>query len=146
MQGTWSWRSMTKAALLFTAAFFSIPMLAGSSAPADCSSLAVPRITENVNDEVRTRLKGGVHALARAEFDRGSVDDSLLLEHIIMMLRRSPEQELALTTHIDQMHNVRSPQFHQWLSAEQFGACYGIADADISAVTTWLEAQGFSVD
>jgi len=146
MQSAWNWPSMTKAALLFTVAFFSIPMLAGSSAPADCSSLAVPRITENVNDEVRTRLKGGVHALARAEFDRGSVDESLLLEHIILMLRRSPEQELALTTHIDQMHNVRSPQFHQWLSAEQFGACYGIADADISAVTTWLEAQGFSVD
>jgi subtilase family serine protease len=44
------------------------------------------------------------------------------------------------------MHNQRSPQFHQWLTAEQFGACYGIADADIATVRTWLERHGFSVD
>ncbi len=146
MQSTWNWPSMTKAVLLFSVAFFSIPMVAGSSAPADCSSLAIPRITENVNDDVRTPLKGGVHPLARAEFDRGSVDDSLPMEHIIMMLQRSPEQELSLTTYIDQMHNSRSPRFHQWLSAEQFGACYGIADADLAAVSTWLEGHGFKVD
>jgi hypothetical protein len=137
---------MTKAALLFSVAFFSIPLVAGSSAPADCSSLAIPRIHENVNDAVRTTLEGGVHPLARAEFDRGSVADSLPMEHIILMLQRSPEQELALTTHIDQMHNTRSAQFHQWLKAEQFGACYGIADTDISVVTAWLEAHGFTVD
>jgi len=146
MQNTRNWPSVTKVALLFSFACFSIPMVAGSVATADCSSLAIPRVTENVNDGVRTLLKGGVHWLARAEFDRGSVDDSLPMEHIILMLQRSPEQELALMTHIDQMHNSRSPQFHQWLSAEQFGACYGIAEADISAVTTWLEAHGFRVD
>src|SRR5580700_36617 len=146
MQNTRNWPSVTKVALLFSFACFSIPMVAGSVATADCSSLAIPRVTENVNDGVRTSLKGGVHWLARAEFDRGSVDDSLPMEHIILMLQRSPEQELALMTHIDQMHNSRSPQFHQWLSAEHSGACYGIAEADISAVTTWLEAHGFRVD
>jgi hypothetical protein len=146
MHSAWNWPSTTKAALLFSIAFFSIPMVAGSFAPADCSSLAIPRITETVNDDVRSPLKGGVHPLARAEFDLGSVDDSLPMEHVIMMLQRSPEQELALTTHIDQMHNVRSPQYHQWLSPEQFGSCYGVADADIYAITTWLESHGFKVD
>jgi hypothetical protein len=72
-----NWPSMTKVALLFSFAFFSIPMVAGSVATADCSSLAIPRVTENVNDVVRTPLRGGLHPLARAEFDRGSVDDSL---------------------------------------------------------------------
>lgn len=146
MQKSRNWPSMTKVALLFSFAFFSIPLVAGSVATVDCSSLAIHRVTENVNDDVRTPLKGGVHPFARAEFDRGSVDDSLPMEHIILMLQRSPEQELALMTHIDQMHNSRSAQFHQWLRAEQFGACYGIAEADISAVTTWLEAHGFRVD
>jgi hypothetical protein len=146
MQSTWNWPSMTKAALLFSIAFFSIPLVASSSAPTDCSSLAIPRINAMVNDEVRTPLEGGVHPMARAEFDRGSVEDSLPMEHIIMMLRRSPEQELALITHIDQMHNTHSAQFHQWLTAEQFGACYGIADTDIAVVTAWLQAHGFTVD
>src|SRR6202046_3383778 len=146
MQSTRNWPSMTKVALLFSFAFFSIPMVARPGATTYCSSLAIPRVTENVNDDVRTPLKGGVHRLARAEFDRGSVDDSLPMERIILMLQRSPEQEVALMTHIDQMHNSLSPQFHRWLSAEQFGACYGIAEADLSAVTTWLEAHGFRVD
>jgi hypothetical protein len=43
----------------------------------------------------RSPLPGNVHPLARAEFDQGKVSDSMPLEHIIMMLKRSPEQELA---------------------------------------------------
>jgi hypothetical protein len=90
MQNTRNWPSMTKVALLFSFAFFSIPMVAGSVATADCSSLAIPRVTENVNDGVRAPLKGGVHSLARAEFDRGSVDDSLPMEHIILNAPAQP--------------------------------------------------------
>lgn len=134
------------AAFLLSVALLSAPLFGGTVDTAGCSSLAVPRVTGNVIDEERAPLEGGVHPLARAEFDLGPVGDNLQLDHIVLMLRRSPEQELALTTHIDQMHNQRSPQFHQWLSAEQFGGCYGIADADIATVTTWLEGHGFSVD
>jgi hypothetical protein len=74
------------------------------------------------------------------------VDDSLPLEHIILMLQRSPEQDLALTTRIDQMHNQRSPYYHQWLKAEDVGGCYGVADSDIATVTGWLESHGFKID
>ena len=84
------------------------------------------------------------YPLARSEFDRGSVDDSLPMEHIIMVLQRSPEQELALTTRIDQMHNHNSPLFHQWLGADQTGVCYGVADEDLATVSGWLESHGFT--
>jgi subtilase family serine protease len=124
---------------------FNIPVFAQGGSD-DCSSLAVPRVSQTVNDEVRAPLKEGVHPLARAEFDRGSVDDNLSMEHIILMLQRSSDQELSLITHIDEMHNPRSLRFHQWLSAEQFGACYGIADADIAVISAWLEGYGFRVD
>jgi hypothetical protein len=99
-----------------------------------------------VNDGDRTLLNERVHPRARMEFDAGIVDDNLPVEHIILMLQRSPDQELALITHIDEMHNVNSPRFHEWLSAEQFGTCYGIADADIAAVSAWLESYGFRID
>jgi hypothetical protein len=146
MQSTSRYQFSTIALLLLSVAWFSAPLFGDTLDTAACSSVAVPRISENVIDEVRAPLPGGVHPLARAEFDLGPVDDNLQLEHIVLMLRRSPEQELALTTHIDQMHNQRSAQFHQWLTAEQFGACYGIADADIATITSWLEGHGFSVD
>lgn len=146
MQSTSRYQFAMIALLLLFVVVLNAPLFGDSPDTAPCSSPAVPRITENVIDEVRAPLPGGVHPLARAEFDLGAVDDNFPLEHIVLMLGRSPEQELVLTTHIDQMHNQRSPQFHQWLTAEQFGACYGIADADIAVVSSWLEGHGFRVD
>lgn len=111
-----------------------------------CSPMAVPRITAAVNDRMLTSLNGNVHPLARAEYDQGKVDDSLPLKHIILMLQRSPEQEKALATRIDQMHNRRSPYYHRWLKAEDVGGCYGVADPDIAKVTGWLQSHGFQID
>jgi len=68
------------------------------------------------------------------------------MEHVILMLQRSPEQEKALGARIDQMNNRRSPYYHQWLRAGDIGACYGVADADIGKVTTWLRSHGFTID
>jgi hypothetical protein len=145
MQSKSRWLSAGALTLLLSVMLFNIPVFAQGGSD-DCSSLAVPRVSQTVNDEVRAPLKEGVHPLARAEFDRGSVDDNLSMEHIILMLQRSSDQELSLITHIDEMHNPRSLRFHQWLSAEQFGACYGIADADIAVISAWLEGYGFRVD
>jgi len=36
-----------------------------------------------------------------------------------------------------------SPNFHNWLTPEQFGKQFGPADADIQTVTDWLAHQGF---
>ncbi|MGO9085052.1 MAG: Ig-like domain repeat protein [Candidatus Sulfotelmatobacter sp.] len=108
--------------------------------------MAVTRITAAVDDRALTPLRGNVHPLARAQYDQGIVDDSLPVEHIILMLQRSQDQEQALTTRIDQMHNRRSPYFHQWLRAEDVGTCYGVADQDIATVSGWLQSHGFQVD
>jgi subtilase family serine protease len=51
-----------------------------------------------------------------------------------------------MQTRIDQMHNQRSPLFHQWLSAERVGACYGVANEDIAVVSQWLQSHGFKID
>jgi hypothetical protein len=117
---------------------------AANGSLADCrSSVAV---TTKVDENMLTPLAGNVHPLARTEFDRGKVSDSMLLEHIIMLLKRSPEQELALETRIDQMHNQQSPLYQHWLDASEVGSCYGVADADIAAVSAWLQKHGFTVD
>jgi hypothetical protein len=119
---------------------------AAADSAAGCTSMAVNRITGAVDETVRTPLAGNVHPLARAEFDQGKVSENLPLEHMIMLLQRNPEQEKALETRIEQMHNRQSPLFHQWLSADDVGRCYGVADADIAVLTSWLEKHGFAVD
>jgi hypothetical protein len=108
--------------------------------------MATTRITAPVDERMLATLHGNVHPLALAEYDQGRVDDNLPLEHIILMLQRSPEQEAALNTRIDQMHNRRSPNYHQWLRAEDVGACYGPANTDLATVTGWLQMHGFKID
>jgi subtilase family serine protease len=108
--------------------------------------MAVRRVTHVVDEGALTPLAGSVHPMARAEFDQGKVDDSLPLQHIVMVLNRTLEQELALQTRIDQMHNPNLPLFQQWLSGDQVGSCYGVAGADIAAVSAWLQKHGFKID
>jgi hypothetical protein len=123
-----------------------LPVSAVGAVNTDCASMAVARILVEPDEAALTPLPGNVYPLARAEFDRGPVADGLPMEHIIMLLQRTPEQEVALQTRIDQMHNHRSPLFHQWLSPERVGACYGVADEDIAAVSQWLQSHGFKID
>jgi subtilase family serine protease len=111
------------------------------------SPASVPsRVTESPDDNVLTTLKGNLHSLAKARYDQGRVSDNLPMEHIIMLLQRSPEQETMLTAVIDGMHNRRSPLYHHWLSAKQFGQHFGPSDSDIAVVLTWLQGHGFKID
>jgi hypothetical protein len=132
---------------LFAAIFFTLPSFAQTAQNLNCSPMAAARIAGSIDDNVLANLQGNIHPLALADYDEGRIDDNLPLEHIIiMMLRRSSVQETALATRIDQMHNQRLPYYHQWLSAEDVGRCYGVADSDIAVVTDWLQRHGFKID
>ena len=56
------------------------------------------RVVETVDDARRITLSGNVHPLARAEFDRGAVAESQPIGRILLLLKRSDEQEAALET------------------------------------------------
>jgi subtilase family serine protease len=133
-------------ACLCAVVLLTLPGFAETSPYSKCSSQALPRIINRVDDNALISLQGNLHPLAQAQYDQGKVEDSLPLEHIILMLQRSPEQETALETRIDQMHNRRSAYYHQWLSAQDVGGCYGVADSDIAVVSAWLESHGFKID
>jgi subtilase family serine protease len=45
---------------------------------------------------------------------------------------------------LDDQQSKASPNFHSWLTPEQFGAQFGVADSDLLAVTQWLSSQGFT--
>src|SRR5260370_37525501 len=107
---------------------------------------AVPaRITQAIDETQRVRLQGNVHPLARPEFDQGAAPPNLPMQRMLLMLKRSPEQEAALDQLMTEQHDKSSPNFHKWLTPEQFGRQFGPADADVQAVTTWLQSHGFQV-
>ena len=102
------------------------------------------RILQPVDDARVTALSGNTHPLARPEFDQGALADGSPLNHIVLLLQRSPEQETALQQLIDQQQDKSSSAFHQWLTPEAFGSAYGPSDRDISLVTSWLSSHGFT--
>ncbi|WP_263353985.1 choice-of-anchor D domain-containing protein [Acidicapsa acidisoli] len=113
---------------------------------AGSDSLAVPsRVVEHVEDAKVVTLAGNVHPMARKEFDKGRVEPGKLLERVVLVLKRSPEQEAALAAFNERQYDPKSADFHHWLHAEEFGRLYGPSDADVTAVTSWLQNHGFEI-
>ncbi len=121
-------------------------LLSFSTGIAQAQKTSVPtRITQDIDETQLVRLQGNVHPLARPEFDRGAVAESQPMTRMLLLLQRSAEQEAALQQFMEEQQSKGSPNFHAWLTPEQFGKQYGPADADIQTVTDWLTRQGFQV-
>jgi len=78
--------------------------------------------------------------------DLGRVAAATRLEHVVMVLQGSADQEHALRVLIDQQHDKNSANFHQWLTPEESGQLFGVADTDITTLNGWLAQQGLSVE
>jgi len=102
------------------------------------------RIVQAVDNKQMVTLKGNVNPFARAEFDQGLVPDDQPLRRMLLLLQRAPDQEAALRQLLDDQQSKGNPNFHQWLTPEQFGAQFGAADSDLRAISQWLTSQGFS--
>ncbi|HKV03953.1 MAG TPA: S53 family peptidase [Candidatus Acidoferrales bacterium] len=123
---------------------FAFLSLLPSPASAQTSTVR-PRITQPVDDSRLTVLRGNTHPFARAEFDRGPAPATLPMERMLLVLNRSPEQEAALARLMAEQQDRSSPNFHKWLTPDEFGRQFGPADQDIQTVTRWLESHGFQV-
>ena len=98
-----------------------------------------------MDDGRRILLKGNVHPLARPQFDVALAPPNLPMDRMLLVLKRSPEQQTALLKLLDDQQDKTSASYHKWLTPEQFGQQFGPADADIQAVTSWLQSHGFQV-
>jgi len=105
-----------------------------------------PRIAAEISSSETMPLKGSLHPLARPEFDAGRVPAETKLTGMSIVFKRSAAQEADLKALMAAQQNPASPLFHKWLTPEQFGARFGMAPADLDAVTKWLEQQGFAID
>jgi hypothetical protein len=121
-------------------------VLSVSSRHALAQTANIPaRITQAIDEKNLVTLRGNVHPLARPEFDQGPAPLDLLMERMLLVLKRSPEQETALTKLLDDQQDKSSPHYRHWLTPEQFGETFGPADSDIQQVTSWLQSHGFKV-
>jgi len=79
--------------------------------------------------------------------DRGPVDDAMRFEHLLLVLKRTPDAEAALRELIDAMHDPHSTaQYHHWLTPQEVGRRFGLAPQDLEVLQEWLKSQGFAVN
>ena len=136
----------TSFCLAFLMCFLSFYFLAGARAEAQAESRARVLISQSIDESELATLKGNLRPEVNPENDSGPVTDGLRMEHMLLQLQRPPELEKELQQFIDELHNPASPDFHKWLTAQQFGERFGLAQQDLETITHWLEAHGFTVN
>src|SRR6266478_3730270 len=103
-------------------------------------------IRDRVDEHTLHTLAGNTRSQAIPANDRGQVPDAFAMDHMMVQLQRPAEQEQALRRLIDSLHDPKATDFHRWLTPDQFGQAYGLAQADIDAIRSWLESHGFTVN
>jgi hypothetical protein len=135
---------------LFPAIILAITLTLGFSFPGETAQRNAHHgaaVTHRDIDETKLAvLEGNTRPEANLENDRGPVPGDFPIEHMLLQLKRSPELESALEGYIAQLYDPASPNFHRWLSAQQFGEMYGLGEEDLHIVTSWLESHGFQVN
>jgi uncharacterized protein (TIGR03437 family) len=107
------------------------------------------RITQPINNAQRAVVAGNVHpralAAALAGNDQGRVAPSLAVPYMTLMLAPSASQQADLQKLLAEQQTPGSPNYHHWLTPEEYGQRFGASDADIGKITQWLQQQGLNV-
>lgn len=106
------------------------------------SLTAADRIATPVNSRQTVVLQDQVDPRARAPYDQGPVEPSMLLGFATLLLRPSGDLDAFLRN----LQNPASASYHRWLTSEQFADKFGLSGGDIAKLTAWLESHGLRVN
>src|SRR5205814_10440731 len=109
--------------------------LLGAQSPAS-------RIQSEITSSDQSTLKGSLHPLAQAQNDSGRMPGASRLNGISLYFNRSAAQKADLEALLAAQQDPSSPQYHRWLTPDQFAARFGMAQSDIEKVQSWLQQQG----
>jgi len=103
------------------------------------------RITGAIDSCQTVELARSLHPKAQPQFDQGPVDPQMRLSYVTLLTSPSASQQRALDKLMADQQNPSSPNYHRWLTPEQYADRFGLSQNDINKITTWLKAQGFTV-
>src|SRR5690349_2939509 len=114
-------------------AYFFLPILFADAAPAD-------RITRAIELRETVPVRGHIHPVVQSARDRGPVDPSLAMNDVVLMFKPSARQQADLDRLLADQQNPSSPDYHRWLTPEEFGDRFGLSPSDHSKVVAWLRS------
>jgi subtilase family serine protease len=107
---------------------------------------AVPnRVTRAIDASQTVELARSVHPKAQARYDQGVVSPDFELGYVTLTMSPSASQQRAIDQLLAEQQDPASPNYHHWLTPEQYADRFGLSQDDINRITAWLKAQGFTV-
>ena len=118
-----------------------LPLLASTL----CLAAQSDRITGPIDSGQMATLPGHVNRNAKPQYDQGQVEPSLQFSYVTLVIAPSPSQQIALDLLLAQQQDRSSPNYHKWLTPEQYADRFGLSQNDINKITAWLQSQGLTV-
>ncbi len=106
---------------------------------------AADRITLAIDNSRRVTLPGNVNPRIRSGVDQGPVDPSMELPYVSLVLKPSADQQADLDQLLAQQQDPSSPDYHNWLTPEQYADRFGLSQADIDKIVAWLGQYNLTV-
>src|SRR3954469_9347864 len=78
-------------------------------------------ITQAVDEANLAVLKGNTHPLAQPKYDQGAAPGAMMLNRMLLVLKRSPAQDAALQQFMEEQQDKSSPNYHKWLTPDEYG-------------------------
>ncbi len=123
-------------------AFLSITALQASAQ----SSNVQQRITSPVGSGEMVPLLGHIPRKAEPQYDQGRVEPSLQLNEVTLLTLPSASQQKALNLLGAEQQDPTSPNYHKWLTPEEYADRFGLSANDVQKISTWLKSQGLKVE
>jgi uncharacterized protein (TIGR03437 family) len=73
------------------------------------------------------------------------VDPSLSLPYVSLLLKPSAAQKADLDQLLAQQQDPSSPNYHGWLTPEQYADRFGVTQADMDKMVAWLGQHGLTI-
>jgi len=103
------------------------------------------RIVGPVDTSKTVILKGNVRPAVKPELDRGGLDPSTKMT-LELILKPSASQQADMDRTLAEQQDPSSPNYHKWLTPDEFANRFGLSDGDIAKIVNWLKSEGFHVD
>jgi len=104
------------------------------------------RVHEPVDSSRVVTLSGNVPRLAQPQFDQGRIAQEASVGLVTLSLTRTAAQQAELDKLLQDQQDRSSPNYHHWLTQEQYAERFGASANDCDKVASWLRSQGLIVD
>jgi uncharacterized protein (TIGR03437 family) len=91
-------------------------------------------------------LAGGRNPRTQLFQDDGALAPASRIRGLGLRFKPRADRQAELEQLLQDQQNPLSPQYHAWLTPEEFGDRFGLSHNDLARVNEWVQAQGFQIE